>query len=598
MKTKYFTLVYVLLLSVSCTAFADRALEREEILQIFQHLTSQPKKTWIPVGIIKAVHEEYRAPKTTDTNEINNQINKEITEYQKNSNKRELTEDTQKMKLDAIPFNVRHKLSNEYTMNSSVIVKFDGERFYWEINVDSRTDSVKPDKNLAENFMTDQFDLNWNARRVFAWDGEKYTTYFLTGNHAIVDSTGNTPHVVNGPLTAGLIPWGYGYYTYENLSVVESSAIEKQIDGQIQIQLTLNNSDGSQMLFVLDPKKNYAVLSCLINKQGNLVASRQYSNYRLISSNWTPADILIEQYKTGSNRLLARDLWHITSVDTNVPQHCEFDVNYNADALIEHSVFNSRRPEMYRYSQTTDTTLLLAERLAYVANEGVQMQNCATAALKYVASKLGKNIPDQQLTELVNEPNQDTSLSQMKQFAQSVGLFCCAVKTDIKTLKSLKSCKAILYIPGKKHFVVLESIDDKYVWTVDISSSNFYYHTDINFFDMDWTDGIALLVSNNPIADKFTEINDSKLQTIFGIGYSCTRLLQDYYVVYCDYIAGMCGGWYEEHYTRYGCQSGTGSCPTSTMIRYKESPCVIDPYDPLACDVTGEWTCYYMRACA
>ena len=33
------------------------------------------------------------------------------------------------------------------------------------------------------------------------------------------------------------------------------------------------------------------------------------------------------------------------------------------------------------------------------------------------------------------------------------------------------------------------------------------------------------------------------------------------------------------------------------MVRYRESPCIENPYDPLACTVTGEWTSYYMRAC-
>jgi hypothetical protein len=186
----------------------------------------------------------------------------------------------------------------------------------------------------------------------------------------------------------------------------------------------------------------------------------------------------------------------------------------------------------------------------------------------------------------------------MKQFAQGLGLFCRAIKTDIETLKSLNGCKAILYIPGKRHFVVLETIDDKYVWTVDLASSKFYYHTDISLFGMDWTEGTALLVSNQPIIGEFVEINNGELQTIIGLGYSCTRLLQEYDVVYCSYIGGLCGDWYQVYFTRYGCQSGSGSCPTSSMIRYKETPCVIDPYEPFGCDVTGEWTCYYMRACA
>jgi len=198
MNLKCFVSAIVFLSSVSSVVSADRQLDRAEILQIFQRLTSQPRKTWMSAGTIEAMHEEYRAPKVTDPNEIENQIKKQVQEYQSNPNKPELTETHQKMKLDALPFNVRYRLSNEHTMNSTVVVRFDGERFYWEINVQTRTDSIKPDKDLEDNFMTGQFDMNWNGRRIFVWDGEKYTTYFLPGNHAIVDSTGQTPHVVNG----------------------------------------------------------------------------------------------------------------------------------------------------------------------------------------------------------------------------------------------------------------------------------------------------------------------------------------------------------------------------------------------------------------
>jgi len=600
MKTRNFTSMVVFLLCVSGTAFADRPLERTEVLQIFQELTNQPRKTWIPAGTIEAAHEEYRAPKTMDSNVLDGQINKEIQRYQSDPNKKELTQELQKMRLDAEPFNARYKLSNEYTMSSTAIVKFDGDRFYWEINVNSRADSVKPGKDLAGNFMTEQFDLDWNARRIFAWDGEKYTTYFLPGNHAIVDTTGSTPHVVNGPLTAGTIPWGYGYYTYENLSVADSSAVERYADGQTQIQLTLNNPDGSQMVFVMDPQKDYAVISCLITGHGDVVISKQYSDYRSIAGGWVPSTILLEQYETGSNRLLAYDLWNITSIDANAPESYDFEVGYEDDALIEHFSFSGSKPEMYRHSQRVDTDLLLAERLAFADSENAQSQNCATAALKYVALQLGKNVTDQQLAQLVNGPDKTTNLYQIKRFAQGLGLYCRAVKTNIQTLKSLNGCEVILHIPGKKHFVALEAIDDKYVWTIDLASNKFYYCTDIDFFPMDWTEGTALLISNNAIKGEFTEIDESELGNITGAsGYQCNLLKQEYDVIFCEYVGGLCGGSYRAFYTRWGCGvAESGSCSQSKMVRYEKSPCILDPYDLYNCDVTGEWTAYYMQACA
>jgi hypothetical protein len=593
---KNINLVYLsLVIFTTCSAFADGPLERNEVLQIFQTLTSNPQQTWVQAGTITANHQEYQAAKTTDVNEIRRQTKEAISEYRNNTYKRELTDDEQLMALDAIPFNTRYKLTNEYTMNSVALVKYDGTRFYWEINVTSRQDSVKPDKKLAGNYMAKQFDLNWNQKRIFVWDGEKYTTYFLPCNQAMVDSTGTTPHNVNGPLTAGFIPWGFGYYTYANLSASESSAVETSVGGQSQINLTTIRPDGLRDLFILDPQKDYAVLSHLIYKENYLVSSRQYSNFQRISSKWVPFSILIEHFEQTTSRLLSRDVWDITSVDVNAPQGYEFAINYQADALIEHSVFSKIEPEVYRYSPNADINLLLADRMEFVSKQGTLPQNCATAALKYTASRLGKNLTDQQLSQLVNEDGR-TSLDAIKQLAQSQGLYCQAVRTNLETLRSL-NCRAILYLPGKEHFVALEYIDDKYVWLVDLSGHNFYYHTDINFFDMDWADGTAILLSNSPIGGDLQEINSADLLTITGLGYQCTKLLQGYDVIYCSQIGGLCGGLYTEFPTRYGCESGEGSCSTSVKTKYMETPCLIDPYYPDECAIYCDWTTYYMRAC-
>jgi hypothetical protein len=598
MKTGHILLAVVLFFAVCHTVFAERQLDEAETLGILQQLTSQPKKTWIPAGIIEATHEEYKAPKVTDLGEINNQINQKVAEYQNNLNKPELTENLQKMKLDAVPFNVRYKLSNEYTMTSTVILRFDGDRFYWEINVNSRTDSVKPDKNLTDNFMTDEFNLDWNARRIFAWDGENYTTY-SSGNHAIVDSRGNTPHIVNGPLTAGFIPWGYGHYSYDSLVAAGPTAVEKIVDDQTQIHLTLNNLDGMQMSFVLDAAKNYAVLSCSIETFSAII-SKQYGNYHLVNGNWVPTTILLERFEAGTNRLLARDLWNLTTIDGNTPGIESFDVEFKDDALIEYASYITNKPAMYHNRPTVDIDALLTERLAYAANEDGQQQNCATAALKYVAGQLGRKVADSQLAEMVTEPTGDTSLLAMKQFAQSLGFYCKAVTADINTLRNLDNCQIILHIPGKKHFVVLESIDDIFVRVIDLASDKFYYRTDINFFGMDWTEGTALLVSNSPVTGDFTKIADTELASIIGAsGYACTLLLQEYNVIYCVYVGGQCEGNYQIYWQRWGCESApSGSCSTSRMERLRYSPCIEDLYDPFNCTITGAWTFYYMRACA
>ena len=570
-------------------------------MQSLQELTSQPKKTWIAAGTIQATHEEFVAPKITDSTVISAAITKGIQEYQNSSNKQVLTEELQKMRLDAIPFNVRYRLSNELTMNSTVVVKFDGNRFYWEINVNSRRDSLKPNTALEDNFMTKQFNLEWNARRIFSWDGQKYTRYSLPANQAMVDTTGSIPHVVNGPLTAGIVPWGYGLYTYENLSAATSSATEMYINGQTQIHLTLNNSDGSEMSFVLDAK-NYTVISH--STEGlDRVTSRQYDNYQLVSGTLVPMTILIEEYDAFTNRLLATDFWNITSISGDTPSIGNFSLDYEPGALIEYRSNLTAKPAMYRYSYTADTDQLLTERLDYAASESVQAQNCATAALKYAASKFGRDLTYRQLAQMVDRPGNATSLDTMKDFAERSGLYCRAVRTDVQTLKSLRGCQVILHFPKKDHYVALEGIDDEYAWSVDLSKDKFYYRTDLNFLDMDWTEGTALLISDRPIQLQrdSTEIADSQLSNISGgSGYSCTYLLQEYDIIYCaNPMVGFCLGYYEGYVRRYGCEpSESGSCVEERLVRSAESPCIVDPYNPFSCYITCEWTFYYMRACA
>jgi hypothetical protein len=597
MNRNYFLLIIPCLLSVTPVAFADTDLDRDEILQIFQQLTAQPRKTWLSAGTIVATHDEYRAPKITDLNQLNDQISQKLREYLSNPDKIELTEDLRKMKLDAIPFNVRYELSNEYTMRSNVVVRFDGERFYWQINVESRTDSLKPGKDLEANFMTEEFNLTWNASRIFAWDGEKYTNYTPGANHAMVDAADNVPRAVNGPLTAGIIPWGYGLYTYDNLAAAESSAVEKIIDGLTQIHLTIINSDGSEILLVLDAEKDCAVLSCSMTDAAGSLISKQYSNYHLVAGKWVPATILIERYEAGPDRLLARDLWDITSINGDVPEADSFVVSYDDDTLIQYYSDMADEPQVYRHSDIVDTDLLLSERLAFLAAEGLQPQNCATAAAKYVAERLGAAVTDEQLAELVNEPNGDTSLYQIKQFMQSLGLYCRAVRADTETLTYLTTCEVVLHIPSKEHFVAFERIDNQDVWVVDLAANKFYYRTDINFFPMDWTEGTALLISQRPIDGRFIQIDDDELITITGGEYyKCTKVLQTPYCIGCDYVGGLCGGNAYVFWLIKGCDtSPNGSCTTHMLLSYQKCPCIDDP--PAGCEATGEWIDYYMRAC-
>jgi hypothetical protein len=132
MKARFLLPVVVLLLCLTTLASGQRTLQSDEILQIFTKLTSEPRTAWIPAGTIGATHREQREPKITDSTVLADEIDKRVKEYKDKPNKIELTDELQKMKLAAIPFNVRYKLANRHTMDSTVVVKYDGERFYWE----------------------------------------------------------------------------------------------------------------------------------------------------------------------------------------------------------------------------------------------------------------------------------------------------------------------------------------------------------------------------------------------------------------------------------------------------------------------------------
>lgn len=573
-----------------------RTLERAEILEIFEHLTAQPRNTWISAGTIEALHIEYGAPKITDSSEVQARVAKAIQDYQADAHKPEVAEFLQKMRLDAIPFNTRYKLANEYTMETEVTVKCNGDRLRWQIDMISREDSVKPGPELEGNYLVERIDPEWHGKRLLVWDGEKHTNYSYSAGSATVKVDAGGPGRFRGPLTAGIIPWGFGRYTNEALLNRQASAVKEQVDGILQIRLTLIDTNGSQEQFVLDPEKDYAVKSHLFRAAAGPVVLKQLSDYELIGGLWTPRTILIDKHDLITDRLLASDLWSLQKIKTTTPRADEFEVAFEDNTTVEYFNPLSPRSLAYKANRRTDARALVAKKLE--AQASTLPANCATLSIKHVASQYGLNVAEEQLSALVGQADGLTNLADMKRLLESSGLYCSAVKTDLAGLKQLQNTKAILYFSGKKHFVALDHITSDSVWTVDLSAKMILRDTDIAFFDMDWSDGTALLVSNEPISPNadISQIPDEELTAIAGgDGYTCTNLIQDYLVVYCTDIMG-CDGYYEEYYERYGCEANTsGSCYNSIFLRKSEAQCLYNVEDDVC--YAGDVTYYYMRAC-
>lgn len=573
-------------------SYGDQILEQREALDILQQLTSRGRTAWISAGTIQATHVAYKAPVTTDSDEIESQIQQEIKEFEANPSKLYPTEEMQKLYLEAIPFNVRYKLANESTTISDVRVKYDGERFYWEIEVTSRDDSVQPSADVADNCLNNSFNMAWNERRIFAWDGKQYTIYSTSANYATVDADDRLPRTVRGPLTAGFVAWGTGDLTFDDLKNAEISAAEVDRDGTTQVEMKLEGTNGTSYEFHLDAAKDYVVTHCVVTRPDNTTTTAYYSDYLESGGDWIPSSILIEKHDSFTGRLLTSDKWEITAIDSKRPTSDEFKIEYYNDAVVEYCSSLTDRTSIYRFSTAVDTDAILAEHLTYAAKRGKQKQNCATVALKYTAEHLGKIVSDSKLAELIDAQGR-TNLYELKQYAEELGLHCQALKADPAVLKDLSNCQVILHLPGKDHFVVLERVDEKQAWIVDLSDESFYYSQDIASVPTLWPSGTALILSDKPIPTHALAITDTSLTNMTGAtNYSCTELIQEELGIACPMD---CVGEFWWFWERFGCEEAPeGTCTWQWLSRCMTTDCYLEISG--RCGPT-EWEYYYIYAC-
>jgi hypothetical protein len=190
----------------------------------------------------------------------------------------------------------------------------------------------------------------------------------------------------------------------------------------------------------------------------------------------------------------------------------------------------------------------------------------------------------------------------LQRAAENIGLYTKAVQTDIAALKDLTNCKVILHLPKINHFVVLGDIDNKYIRLIDLTSNRCYYRVSIDYFNSAW-EGTAFLVANEPIADaprRFAQIDPSALPKITAGAdcEQCNNSCSSAANFPCKVIMGLCGGDHTILYSRVCCGSAsTGTCSASDMVYMKSEDCGENPYTG-DCEGEGNWTSYYMQACA
>lgn len=598
----YGMMVMMAVTPVALAVGAERALSASETQALLTELTGRPQATWISTGTIRATHTEYRAPKTTDKELVEAQVKQELDAYKSNGCKPQVASKLQKMMADAIPFNVRSTWLNEYTMTSAEVVRYDGDRFYWEIVVQSRSDSVQPDESLAENNMVRRFRPEWNGTRIFAWDGSRYVKYNLPVNRAVVDTAGRIPRAVNGPLTAGIISWGQGLLTAENVRSAKSSAVTRQMDGQTQVCLTLQWPAGTQFECVLDSDKELVPVSATTLGPGQMISTK-FHNHKQIGGRWIPMGIYEERHDGKDGRLLEYDQWTLDDIDTTTLSSAAFVPQYQPGAVIQYTN-PGQGPKVFlpERSGLVDTEAALAERMSVAWTQGTLPQNCATVSLGYVARQLGKPIAAKELARSVDAHGR-TSVHDLQELARERGLYSRAVKTDLAGLQGLHPCQSLLYLPQKNHFVVLAGIEGRSIWLVDLTRSRFIYHVPAEAFaKKEWTSGVAVVVSDRPIGEGSGRLDmpESAQRALVGgeMGYSCTYLVQDNHWVYCSRVGSFCLGWFYYYWELYDCEEAPGQECTQQSLEYvTASPCINNPLNFSLCAVTGQWYSDYVDAC-
>ena len=550
-----------ILLGLSSPVWAEeQTLSLTEIDTLLRTLTQNSRQTWLSSGSIKALHLEYH------DSEIG-------------------------------------------VMESSEEFRFDGRRFYWMIQMDQNvSNSVS---GLPDHKRKHRSQSELNRQRLFCWDGQQYARYYQTAAYAVIVENQNTvPIELFGPFSAGIIPWGYGDYTYSVLSSHTKNAVRSIEDNREIIELTLLNDSIEptiEMIFILDPQKDYAVLSYTMQNQ---IAScvQTYNDYILIGDQWIPQKIMIERYdkRVEPAVLLSYEDWSFEEI--RQPQYTEssFQAPLASGTLVELRSYPNQQSLLFHYSDKTDIDQLRQNKSIFSASSQGTHQNCATAAAWYIAKKYSKEIDMQELESIVNTQNQLTSAYNLRQQLQSSGLYCTTVTASLEDLKQNSHCTALIYLSDSDHYVVLDHVDNNNVWLIDLTSRKFYWKMNVRDFLQSWTNHVVMFIANTPQdlpTDLQTLTIGEEMDILGGVfeNYSCTELLQETQRVECQAPLGgfLCHGVYYKYIERYGCQEGdkADTCIGYGMIGYEYSKCVDKPGYIGECIADFKWLSRYIRAC-
>ena len=558
---RWFVYSLVVLLLVTGVR-ADQLMDPNETETLLRQLTETPRQQWLSQGMIQARHLEYH--------EFDNNV----------------------------------KQSTETVYHDGLKTRID------IVLEDSQSTETKVTKSLSRQM--DQ-DFKLNQHRIFLRNGQQTVQYCKSADYAIVsldaDATATTS---GGPMTAGIVPWGHGDFTFLVLKSQSPKAYQRYVDNQLQYVLEYVNPTTSpdiNVTFVLDPSKANAVLSYTI--ENDLACLRQTcQDYLQVGDKWIPAKVLIERFdkRSGTPRLLSYEDWQFDVIDASTPAEDIFTIQYQNGTTVELNAGNNTETFMYDASDRTNISEILADKINLLSIDQNAV-NCATAAIDHIAKQFSKELQQEALADVITSDTRKTTLYDMKRTLEEAGLTCMAVTTDLKTLRKMENCAMILHLALSNHYVILDHVDADGAWIIDLTNRQFFTKWKINDLLSEWKKGTALLVSDQiitpPLDASFDYLNTDDMTKIIGGNfgtYSCTNIIQSREYVTCsDPIGGfLCIGAYYQFETRYGCAEDPdgGTCTGRKLPSYRYYQCLNPQDNQGECTIDEDSPTFrYIRAC-
>ena len=534
-------------------SWADRELTEAEVLSVLETLTARPAPMWISQGTLMARQLEYTAESGL------------------------VAESIETARVDRACF--------------------------WRQKVLVSHNASEPLSKEGPQPGLDRETLRLNKTRIFAWDGRRFTQYFPGVDHAIIREEGPPPSSRRGVLTAGLLPWGEGRWALKVLAAANPRIWEvKEADGPA-VRLQFDLAPSLAAVLMLDPGRAHAVREYGVWKDGKQVLNQTCRDFVGVADRWIPRAITIQRYDVAADppMLVSYEEWRITSIDTTPPATEQMQVTFEPATLVRHTVASVNQTVWYDHNPQSDMERLLAEKLAQVQAASEGPVSCAALAARHVLDAYDRTVDDSLLASLTPAAERGTRLLTLREAIKASNLQALAVRTDAKNLRAATGCLAVLHLSESSHYVVLEALDEDCAWIFDPAGRHFFYRRSLDEFTWQWGDGIALLVSDRPLEDKWLSqaISDATADGIEGSEeggfghFDCTDLVQAFEVVPCSDPyggpGGLCQGRYWQFDEVWGCQESTGSttCSGSSVPRGSYAPCLNDPLDFTTC-ATGD----------